>query len=106
MFSTLRPGDSCSGITWRSSTRPPSTGKRCLNCTLPGAFLPEHNYLSFANADECVTGVERLFAEPELTANLMSANADYYQRFLRPDKLVMNSLRGVLADVQEVSEVV
>jgi hypothetical protein len=57
-------------------------------------------------ASVCVTGVERLFAQPELTANLMSANADYYQRFLRPDKLVMNSLRGVLADVQEVSEVV
>jgi len=72
-----------------------------LNSMLPGEFLPERNYLSFSNADECVAAVERLFAEPELMANLMAANADYYQHFLRPDRLVMNSLCRAVAGLKE-----
>jgi len=63
-----------------------------VNCTLPGEFLPEHNYLSFSDPDQCVAAVTRLFTEPDLIAKLMTANTDYYQRFLKPDMLIMNSL--------------
>jgi hypothetical protein len=62
------------------------------NCRLPGDFQPGRNYLSFSSADECVAEVEKLFAQPTQMVDMMAANVDYYDRFLRPDKVVLNSL--------------
>jgi hypothetical protein len=61
-----------------------------------GDLAPGHNYLEFAGVDECVASVVRLLEDRELRASLMANNAAYYQRYLRPDALVWNTLEVAL----------
>lgn len=60
---------------------------------VPGDFGPEKNYLEFSTASECVRSVMRLYENPGQCYEMMLANHSYYQRYLRPDILVWNSLQ-------------
>lgn len=68
-----------------------------LNHEAPGALRDGHNYLSFSSPEECVSQALRLIANDELRRSMMGANYTYYQRHLRPDVLVGNTLRLALA---------
>ncbi len=57
-----------------------------------GDLAPGRNYLEFTSVDECVQKARRLVDDADLRARLMANNAAYYQRYLRPDRLVMNTL--------------
>jgi hypothetical protein len=66
-----------------------------LHFDVPGDFIPEKNYLEFITVEECLSQVERL-RDPELRFRLMEQNFLYYQRYLRPDMLVWNTLKIAL----------
>jgi len=56
------------------------------------------NYLEFSSPESCVTQVAKLFTDGELRKNIMLNNARYYQSYLRPDVLVLNSILVALQD--------
>jgi hypothetical protein len=62
----------------------------------PGDLREEQNYLSFTSAEECVAQARRLFDDGDLRHRLMSNNARYYNAWLRPDALVLNTLLQAL----------
>ena len=62
-----------------------------------GDLATGRHYLEFNGADVCVNGVVRLMEDVALRRNMMTRNAAYYQRYLRPDRLVMNTLEAALA---------
>lgn len=60
-----------------------------------GDFREGVNYLSFRTAQECVDAVGHLVEHPAEIAAMKQANAAYYQQYLRPDRLIANSLAVV-----------
>lgn len=68
-----------------------------LNYTVPGDLAPGCHYLEFRGVDECVQSVVRLMEDGALRAQLMANNASYYDRYLRPDRLVWNTIEAALA---------
>lgn len=62
---------------------------------VPGDFQNGQNYLAFAGIDECCTQIENLLCHPQRVYEMKCANADYYQKYLRPDRLIANMLDKV-----------
>ena len=62
-----------------------------LRYDVPG-FQDGRHYLGFANADECVAHVATLVSDAERLRQMKNENYGFYQRYLRPDRLVLNSL--------------
>lgn len=67
------------------------------DCLLPGDFEENKNYLSFVSADECVERVAELIDDRERIYQMMVHNHAYYHAFLRPDRLVWNTLQIAMA---------
>jgi hypothetical protein len=67
-----------------------------LRYEVPGQFEPGKNYLEFTSPEECLSAVRKLTADSSLRNELMRNNAAYYQRYLRPDSLVLNALKVAL----------
>jgi hypothetical protein len=63
-----------------------------LQYAVPGDLREGRNYLEFTTADECVEQAWRLFSDRALRNRLMCNNARYYNAWLRPDMLILNSL--------------
>ena len=63
-----------------------------LRYTLPGDFAEGKNYLEFQNAQQCIDQVARLVECPQQRRAMQEANRAYYQKYLRPDRLVQNTL--------------
>jgi hypothetical protein len=63
-----------------------------LNFTVPGPFGEGENYLQFSDAKQCVEQARRLFVDRDLRQRLMANNARYYNGWLRPDMLILNTL--------------
>ena len=63
-----------------------------LHYSVPGSFVPETNYLVFTDAQSCIAQVARLAESEQERWAMQQANAAYYQQYLRPDKLVGNTL--------------
>lgn len=68
-----------------------------LNFQVPGDFEDGKNYLSFNNADDCVTKTLELVKNPAKRLEMMEANQHYYQNHLRPDMIVYRTLKLALA---------
>jgi hypothetical protein len=62
-----------------------------LHFEAPGLEAGKH-YLEFTSADECVDAVSTLMDDKDLRAQMMERNHEYYQIYLRPDRLVWNAL--------------
>lgn len=67
-----------------------------LRHVVPGDFLPDRSYLSFETPEQCVTETVRLATTPSLLEEMRWRNHRYYQRFLRADQLVLNTLTAAL----------
>lgn len=61
-----------------------------------GDLAPGRNYLEFAGVDECVASIVRLIEDRALRGSLMANNAAYYERYLRPDALIWNTIEAAL----------
>jgi hypothetical protein len=62
-----------------------------------GDFAPDRNYLEFTTPEDCARQAVRLFEDKPLRNELMRNNYDYYQNFLRPEKIVLNTLLKALS---------
>lgn len=66
-----------------------------LHYDVTGDFIEGKNYFSFETMEECLDAVERLYLNPDLLYRMKVENAIYYQKFLRPDRLVEQTLKVV-----------
>jgi hypothetical protein len=66
-----------------------------LNFEAPGLESGKH-YLGFTTLDECVEAVSTLMNDKDLCAQMMIRNHEYYQTYLRPDRMVWNALSTAL----------
>lgn len=68
-----------------------------LKYEVTGDFRKGKNYLEFENDAELVNSIERLMTDDELRNSMMQRNFEYYQNYLKPDKLILNTLQIVAA---------
>lgn len=69
-----------------------------LRYEVDGDFKEGRNYLPFDSIDECISNIDYLMARPREVYEMKCANAEYYDSFLRPDRLVGNALGTVFPD--------
>ncbi|MDR4983677.1 glycosyltransferase family 1 protein [Bacillus cereus] len=67
-----------------------------LKYEVTGDFLEEKNYLVFRKPEECLNQVYRLLEDEEFRYKMMLNNYEYYHEYVRPDRLVLNSIFTVL----------
>lgn len=63
-----------------------------LHFSVTGDFEEGKNYLSFRTKEECLAAVQLLVEDPDRLYAMKAENARYYQKYLRPDILVKNTL--------------
>ena len=63
-----------------------------LNYRVPGDLAAGRNYLEFDSVDGCVEQAGRLLDDRDLRVAMMTRNADYYERYVRPDSQVMATI--------------
>ncbi len=68
-----------------------------LRFQVTGDFAKEKNYLEFTDSEELLNSVSRIFDDKNLRDSLMKNNHDYYRNFVRPDALILNTLK-IVAD--------
>ncbi|MEO7310307.1 MAG: hypothetical protein ABIX01_07925 [Chitinophagaceae bacterium] len=66
-----------------------------VNAVTPGNLAPDVNYQIYNTPQECLEKVELMIADHKLRKDTMEHNFAYYQQYLRPDKLVWNSILQV-----------
>lgn len=71
-----------------------------LHFEVPGAFIKEKNYLEFTSPEELVKSATRLFEDKDLRLAMMTNNYRYYQGYVKPDALVLNSLSVVFRHIE------
>lgn len=64
---------------------------------LPGNFDEGVNYLKFENTEELVKKIDFLLCSKRKIKDMMDSNYRYYNEYLRPDKMILNSLNKVLS---------
>lgn len=72
-----------------------------MSCDLPGDFRADQNYLAFDSPDQCVAQADRLLTATDQMTEMMQANRAYYQDCLRPDRLILNTLKDGGVDVRQ-----
>lgn len=73
-----------------------------LHFQVTGDFAKEKNYLEFTAPEELVESVTRLFEDKNLRLAMMTNNYRYYQSYVKPDALILNSLSVVFRRSQSV----
>jgi hypothetical protein len=68
-----------------------------LTQSVPGPLKPRANYLAFGTPEECVDAATRLAGDADLLHEMKVDNCSYYHGWLRPDRLVLNSLLTALS---------
>lgn len=69
-----------------------------LQYELPGDFTAGKNFLEFENTDELVNRVDTLLSDKNKLKNMMVSNHNYYEEYVKPDKMILNSLHKVLSE--------
>lgn len=70
-----------------------------LKYRVPGNFEEKINYFSFTNSDELIQHATGLIENPDALQAMMTSNYNYYNNYLAPDKLVLNSLLKVYENI-------
>ena len=60
---------------------------------VPGDLRAGRNYLEFGTPEECVGRCVQLLQDRLARARMVLANAKYYRQYVRPDSMVLNTLR-------------
>ncbi len=68
-----------------------------LHFQVTGDFAKDANYLEFTTPVELINAATRLFENKNLRFEMMMNNYRYYNSFVRPDSLVLNSLAVVFS---------
>ena len=64
-----------------------------LKYKLPGTFSKNRNYLEFKTIDNYLEVCERLMSNPDLLIQMIHNNYDYYQNYVRSDRMILNTLQ-------------
>lgn len=75
-----------------------------MHFTVTGDFEEGKNYLAFRTAEECLAAVQLLVENPERLYAMKQANKQYYQKYLRPDVLVKNTLDLVDSKINQTEK--
>ncbi len=67
-----------------------------LKYAVPGNFLPGKNFLVYRTLEECEANIAHLKENHNELVAMMSANIKYYNENLKPDKLVLNTVKIAL----------
>jgi len=67
-----------------------------LNFEVPGNFSEDKNYLKFTNENELVKNISCLIQNPSKLKEMMFENFCYYNSYLRPDILVLNTFLKIV----------
>ncbi|MHA4842631.1 hypothetical protein ACX0G7_00645 [Flavitalea antarctica] len=67
-----------------------------LNFDLPGQFSIDENYCQFDTADQLIEQIDKLRGSQSEMLKLMINNFHYYNNFVKPERLILNSLITVL----------
>jgi hypothetical protein len=59
---------------------------------VPGDYTEGRHFLSFDTPAQCLAHIDSLVDDETRRREMMRANHDYYQEWLRPDKLVAHAL--------------
>lgn len=70
-----------------------------LKFALPGNFENGSNYLEFETPDQLVSAVQRLLSDEKLLIKIMKNNHYYYNNFVKPQNLVLNTLLTVVNEI-------
>lgn len=62
---------------------------------VPGDFMPGRNYLEYQTVAECLQAVSELAADPDKLYAMKKQNQIYYNKYLKPDMLIKNTLEIV-----------
>ena len=73
-----------------------------LHYEVPGDFVKGENYLAFTTPEECVDQIYTLLNNDYLRYKMMMKNYEYYHQYVRPDRLVLNSLLTVLSGGKKI----
>ena len=68
-----------------------------LNYEVLGNLEKGRNYLAFSSPEECVERAKQLCSDRELRNYLMTNNSRYYQSYLKPDSLILNTMLTALS---------
>lgn len=63
-----------------------------LHYELPGEILKDINYIEFSNPNECISSIRKLLENKNYLYQMQKANYEYYHKYVRPDRLVLNSI--------------
>jgi hypothetical protein len=66
-----------------------------LHYQLPGNFTSPTHYLEFETVDQLIANIYQLVENPDILRAMMQNNYNYYNLFVRPDNLVLNTLLTV-----------
>lgn len=67
-----------------------------LNYSLPGNFNRKKNYIEYSSTDDLITKANDLLSDINQIHYIESNNRDYYEKYLRPDSLVYNTIKSLL----------
>lgn len=70
-----------------------------LNYELPGNFIEGKNYLRYTNIDELLNQINFLLKNKDVQFEIMRQNFEYYNSYLKPDVLVLNTLKKINNDL-------
>lgn len=73
-----------------------------LHFSLPGNFHRDANFLEFETPEQLLTAVEKLLLNEELTLSLMKNNFHYYNNYVKPQNLVLNTLITILNESEDL----
>jgi hypothetical protein len=63
-----------------------------LNFVLPGNFEQGKNFFEFENSEQLLKQINFLLTNPEVIVETMRNNYYYYNNFVKPEKLILNTL--------------
>ncbi|MDG5814146.1 hypothetical protein QA601_03585 [Chitinispirillales bacterium ANBcel5] len=66
-----------------------------LKCQIPGDFSEGENYLEFKNNSELINNIRVLQKDKEKLFAMMNSNFRYYNHYLQPDIMILNTLLKV-----------
>jgi hypothetical protein len=69
-----------------------------LHFELPGNFEEGKNYFEFETSEQLLERIDYLLSHPDVITETMKNNYYYYNNFVKPERLVLNSLLTVLND--------
>ncbi|MFD2725969.1 hypothetical protein [Hyunsoonleella rubra] len=70
-----------------------------LEYAAPGEFKNNKNYFTFKNKEELLAQTHSLLKNRDLLNQTMRANYQYYHNFMRPDKMILNTLLKLYEDL-------